>query len=111
MRNKTGRFSGYIRPFTYVLDLIIINLLAYLVLPENLFSLYFVFFISLSWVIIAINIGFYEVYRFTKVVSIFNKIIKQFTLFTIFVFAFLGLYMYQTLTQKRLLSILLFHWC
>jgi len=27
MKNKTGRFSGYIRPFTYVLDLIIVILL------------------------------------------------------------------------------------
>jgi len=100
MRNKTGRFSGYIRPFTYVLDLIIINVLAYLVLPENLFSLYFVFFISLSWVIIAINIGFYEVYRFTKVVSILNKIIKQFTLYTILCYAFLGFYVSNPYPEK-----------
>lgn len=92
MKNKTGRYSAYIRPFSYILDLAIINLFAFLFLSEVLYSLYFAVFISLSWIIIALNIGFYEVYRFTKVVAIGNRILKQFALFTIVCFAFLGLY-------------------
>lgn len=92
MRNKTGRYSVYIRPFTYFLDLAIINVLSYLMLSGEFFSLYFIFFISLSWIIIAINVGFYEVYRFTKVVTIGNKIFKQLALFTILCYAFAGLY-------------------
>lgn len=91
MRHKTGRYSGYIRPFSYLLDLMIINLFSYLIAPE-LFSIYFVGFASLSWIIIAINVEFYEVYRFTKVLSIINKLIKQFTLFTILCYAFSGFY-------------------
>lgn len=92
MKNKTGRYSAYIRPFTYLLDLAIINSFAYFMLSEVEYSSYFAFFISLSWVIISLNIGFYEVYRFTKVVAIGNRILKQFVLFTIVCFAFLGLY-------------------
>ncbi|MBS1533440.1 MAG: exopolysaccharide biosynthesis polyprenyl glycosylphosphotransferase [Bacteroidetes bacterium] len=91
MRHKTGRYSGYIRPFSYLLDLIIINLFSYLIAPE-LFSPFFVGFASLSWVIIAVNVEFYEVYRFTKVLSIINKLFKQFTLFTILCYAFSGFY-------------------
>lgn len=92
MKSKTGRYSAYIRPFTYILDLAIINILAFLLLSEVNYSLYFAVFISLSWIIIALNVGFYEVYRFTKVVSIGNRVLKQFALFTIVCFAFLGLY-------------------
>lgn len=92
MKNKTGRYSAYIRPFSYVLDLSIINLFAFLFLSDDVFSPYFAIFISISWIIISLNIGFYEVYRFTKVVAIGNRILKQFTLFTIVCFAFLGLY-------------------
>lgn len=92
MKNKTGRYSAYIRPFSYILDLVIINLLAFLYLSSVVYSPYFAIFISLSWIIIALNIGFYEVYRFTKVVAIGNRIIKQFALYTIVCFAFLGLY-------------------
>ena len=93
MKNKTGRYSAYIRPFTYLLDLAIINSFAFFLLTEVEYSSYFAVFISLSWIIISLNIGFYEVYRFTKVVAIGNRILKQFVLFTIVCFAFLGLYM------------------
>ena len=92
MKNKTGRYSAYIRPFSYILDLAIINLFAFLLLSEVVYSPYFAVFISISWIIISLNIGFYEVYRFTKVVAIGNRILKQFGLFTIVCFAFLGLY-------------------
>ncbi|WP_396179210.1 exopolysaccharide biosynthesis polyprenyl glycosylphosphotransferase [Flavobacterium sp.] len=102
MKNKTGRYSAYIRPFSYVLDLAIINLFAYLFLSEVLYSLYFAVFISLSWIIISLNIGFYEVYRFTKVVAIGNRILKQFALFTIVCFAFLGLYVKNSNPQQTL---------
>ena len=102
MRNKTGRYSAYIRPFSYILDLAIINLCASLFLSEIVYSLYFAVFISLSWIIIALNIGFYEVYRFTKVVSIGNRVLKQFALFTIVCFAFLGLYTTDANAQETL---------
>lgn len=92
MKNKTGRYSAYIRPFTYLLDLAIINSFAFFLLTEVEYSSYLAVFISLSWIIISLNIGFYEVYRFTKVVAIGNRILKQFVLFTIVCFAFLGLY-------------------
>lgn len=92
MKNKTGRYSAYIRPFSYILDLAVINVFACLILSEMVYSLYFAVFISMSWIIISLNIGFYEVYRFTKVVTIGNRILKQFILFTIVCFAFFGLY-------------------
>lgn len=102
MKSKIGRYSGYIRPFSYLLDLAIINLFSYLMLSEAFFSLYFIVFISLSWVIIAINVGFYEIYRFTKVVEIGNKIAKQFALFTILCYAFSGFYVKNSNSQDTL---------
>jgi len=93
VRKKTGRYSGYIRPFSYVLDLIIINILANFLLPETLNLLGYHFFISVSWLIIAWNIGFYEVYRYTKVIEIFSNILKQYLFFLLINFAFIGFYL------------------
>ncbi|WP_306567211.1 exopolysaccharide biosynthesis polyprenyl glycosylphosphotransferase [Flavobacterium lindanitolerans] len=93
MRKKTGRYSGYIRPFSYVLDLIIINILANFLLPETLNLLGYHFFVSTSWLIIAWNIGFYEVYRYTKVIEIFSNILKQYFFFLLINFAFIGFYL------------------
>ncbi|MEN9336889.1 MAG: hypothetical protein RLZZ500_1876 [Bacteroidota bacterium] len=102
MRPKVGRYSGYLRPFTYAFDLGIIGAFAYLLLPSEFTSLYFFVFITFSWFLIAINTDFYEVYRFTKVVSIFNKIVKQFALFTIVCFAFSGFYSKNTASVEVL---------
>lgn len=93
MRKKTGRYSGYIRPFSYVLDLIIINILANFLLPETLNLFGYHLFVSVSWLIIAWNIGFYEVYRYTKVIEIFSNILKQYFFFLLINFAFIGFYL------------------
>ncbi len=102
MKNKVGRYSKYLRPISIILDLLIINFLAFIFLKDNLFSLYFSIFLCLSWIIIAINVGFYEVYRFTKGISIFNKTSKQFLLFTIVCFSFSGFYDKSTDTKTVL---------
>lgn len=103
MKNKTGRYSAYIRPFTYILDLAIINFFAFLLLSDVSYSLYFAAFISISWIIISLNIGFYEVYRFTKVVAIGNRILKQFALYTVVCFAFVGLYIKEADPRETLI--------
>ncbi|WP_245557704.1 exopolysaccharide biosynthesis polyprenyl glycosylphosphotransferase [Flavobacterium antarcticum] len=85
------------------MDFAIINTFAFLILSEMASTIYFIIFISLSWIIIALNIGFYEVYRFTKVIAIGNQILKQFALFTIFCFAFFGIYSNDSNAKEILL--------
>jgi putative colanic acid biosynthesis UDP-glucose lipid carrier transferase len=92
MKKEKKGYSKHIRPITNCLDLFFINFFGYLILSENLFSVYFAIFISLSWFIISLNVSYYEVYRFTKIIEIINKIFKQFFLFTIFTFSFSGFY-------------------
>lgn len=93
MQRHTGRFSIYIRPFSYVLDLIIINFLAYNLLVNSLNGFYYHLFVSFSWIVISLNVRFYEVYRFTKVSEIIEKIIKQYVVFTIVNFAYIGYFL------------------
>ena len=95
MRKETGRYSGYLRPFSYAVDLLIINVLAYfMVLVKTDFNNYQLF-ISFIWVVTALNIGFYEVYRFTKGVEVLEKIVKQYCIFIVLNFAYLGFFLKQ----------------
>lgn len=93
MQRHTGRFSIYIRPFSYLLDLIIINLLANILLINTLNGVYYHFFISFSWILISWNVGFYEVYRFTKSSEIIEKIAKQYAAFILVNFAYIGYFL------------------
>ena len=90
MSQKVGRYSGYLRPMSYVIDLLIIIGCSLWLLPLNNSVLFFVIYISLVWVIGAVQTKFYHVYRFTPLVHIFSLIFFQFVLFILFVFSFLG---------------------
>jgi len=92
MRNKTGRYSGYIRPFSYVSDLLILGCFAFYYFNFQNKEVPFCLLLSCSWIIIATHLGFYEVYRYTKLISILNCAVKQFLLFTISVLAIVYLY-------------------
>lgn len=89
---KHGRYSGYLRPISYLIDLSIINGVAILYLLEGKDPLIFSIFISVGWVLLAIYSKFYEVYRYTRPVNILALVVKQSILFLLLVFAFSGLY-------------------
>ncbi len=99
MKTKTGRYSGYIQPFTYLIDLAIINVLAIYIMSFHANEIYYSIFISFAWFVIAANISFYEVYRYTKVISIINRALKQGILFTLFCLA-LEYFYSETSNQK-----------
>jgi putative colanic acid biosynthesis UDP-glucose lipid carrier transferase len=86
---QTGRYSKYIRPINIVIDLIVITIISlYFFRDLNLPSLYFVFYQPLAWLIIALLVKFYEVFRFTSPVEIITKLVKQFSIFLLVVIAF-----------------------
>jgi len=87
---KHGRYSGYVRPFTYLIDISIINLLALYFFGDQLNKVVFVVSMSVSWVFLSVLSKFYEVYRYTKPVTILALIIRQALMFLLIVFAFSG---------------------
>ncbi|WP_439152083.1 undecaprenyl-phosphate glucose phosphotransferase [Winogradskyella sp.] len=89
---KHGRYSGYLRPISYLIDLSVINVVAILYLLDAKDLLVFAIFISIGWVLLSVYSRFYEVYRYTRPVNILSLLLKQSILFLLFVFAFSGLY-------------------
>ena len=89
---KHGRYSGYLRPISYIIDLTIINGLAVFYLLNGKDPFVFSIFISVGWLLLSVYSKFYEVYRYTRPINILALIVKQSILFLLFVFAFSGLY-------------------
>ena len=87
---KQGRYSGLLRPISYLIDLCVINGLAVLYFFKHIDPLIFVVVISSAWVILSITSKFYEVYRFTRELTIFALVMRQLILFTLIIFAFSG---------------------
>jgi len=104
---QQGRYSGYLRPISYIIDLSIINGFAILYFFKSIDPLIFSAFVSLAWVILSIYSNFYEVYRFTREVKILSLVLTQMVLFTLVIFAISGFYQELNISYKRVLSYIL----
>ena len=89
---RKGRYSGFLRPISYLIDLLIIHLLAGQFFTQNFEYLNYVIFVSLAWIVLSLKSNFYEIYRFTAVAKIMSLIGKQAVVFLLIVFAFFGFY-------------------
>jgi putative colanic acid biosynthesis UDP-glucose lipid carrier transferase len=86
---QTGRYSKYIRPINIVFDLIVITILSlYFFRDLNLPLLYYTIYQSITWIVIALIVKYYDVFRFTTPVEIITKLVKQFSIFLLVVIAF-----------------------
>ncbi|WP_282134854.1 exopolysaccharide biosynthesis polyprenyl glycosylphosphotransferase [Seonamhaeicola maritimus] len=99
---KQGRYSGFIRPISYLVDLAIINGAVYF-FDINLILVYpFHLYISLLWIALAFYIRFYEVYRFTRIIQIISLLFKQIILFSVIVYAYIGFFKEPSISRFNL---------
>ena len=99
---KQGRYSGLINPISYGMDLLVINIFAYLLPIQFQFPLLFHSYISLAWIIISLKTEFYEVYRYTKVTNILRHLFTQFVFFFLILYAFIGFFKQPIISRLAL---------
>ena len=98
---QTG-YSGFITAISYGLDLLVINIFAYL-LPINFENpLLFHSYISLAWLIVSWRNDFYAVYRYTKVTYILIKLFTQFVFFFLILYAYIGFFKQPVMSRLAL---------
>ena len=88
---KRGRYSFLIRPILITLDLTLLLILSFTFFRE-LIDYRFVIFLIFSWLISSYITDFYEVYRFTKIVTLLSLLTKQILFFAVLLFAYFGVF-------------------
>lgn len=99
MNKRQGRYSPYLRPLTYIIDVGFILVFALIFKFQAIDFLNYTLFVSVGWLLISVNTGFYEVYRFTKGFRILSKSLVQIGLFSLIVFSFFGFF--EDLSRPR----------
>ena len=107
-RKKQGRFSRYIRPITYLIDLSIINFLVIREILNNIPDVWLCVLISIVWILIAIFSRFYNIYRYTPEIKILNLLLIQFTLFLLAIFSVSGIFPLLEIVPKTILLFTLY---
>lgn len=106
MIGKVGRYSVYLRPVAYGIDLSLIAAIALqFQLPLSAY-LQFVLFHIFVWIIASFKTDFYEVYRFTRSLKILSLSIYHFILFGLVVFFYFGVIEADILSQKAVFGYL-----
>lgn len=121
MEYVRGRYSWVLRPILLVYDLFIINFFAYCFLSLNDNELFFfsygflnnkqllyAIYSSIFWSLSAYFVKFYKVYRYTSPINITTLLIKQFCVYAIITFAFVGAFRSVDLSAFVTLRYLLF---
>lgn len=83
-------YSYLIRPISIIIDLIILVSFAYFFLHFIINSNLIIFLVG-SWLVSTMLLRFYEVYRFTRVLTIISLLVKQAIFFLILLYAYYGL--------------------
>lgn len=102
MRPNPYRYSVYLRPIAYFIDLALIILFARLFDFGPVDYLYFGLFTGFGWILLSLNSKFYEIYRFTKVTRIISLSFLQIILFSLIVFSFFGIFQEMARPLKQI---------
>jgi putative colanic acid biosynthesis UDP-glucose lipid carrier transferase len=99
---KQGRYSKYLKPFSYVVDLCIINGAVYLFEINITNILLFSIYISVSWIIVSFKNDFYEVQRYSKIIQVISLLFKQIIIYALILYAFIGLFKQPDISRLAL---------
>ena len=89
---RSGRYSGLLRPISYGIDLCIIYAFAFQFFDKPFPVFNYVVYLTITWLLLSIWSGFYEIYRFTHIAKIMSLIGKQGLVLVLIVFSFFGFY-------------------
>ncbi|WP_317046160.1 hypothetical protein [Aureicoccus marinus] len=102
MISKKFGFSTRLTPLTFLIDLLLVNSMLYLWTINFIKPIVFHGYLSLSWLVIAIQIKFYNINRYSKVTHINKLLFKQFVFYFLILFAFIGFFRQPIISRLEL---------
>ena len=108
---KHGRYSGFIKPISYTIDLVVINGLGLLYFFKDIPPLSFIVSVSIGWVVTVLVSGFYEVHRFSSVIRISKLLFRQGLLFSLLVFTYSGINLTLNISPVLILKYIFVTFC
>ncbi len=91
------------KPIQLIIDLLLIILIIYFTYNKYYLNFYFLQYISIFWILTSYFIGFYNVYRHTRILRLVNLLFKQFVIFILGYYAYFGVFRKGNIVQDDLL--------
>jgi putative colanic acid biosynthesis UDP-glucose lipid carrier transferase len=103
------RYSYLIEPFLLVIDLLVINIVVFVVYDKEYLNNKFLIYISLFWLLSSLIIGFYKFDRNTKLYQLIRLLFAQSSIFVLGYFSYFGFFREGDIVnnQSKILSFIL----
>ncbi|AUC74752.1 undecaprenyl-phosphate glucose phosphotransferase [Olleya sp. Bg11-27] len=102
MNHKQHRFSVFIKPIVFGIDISIIVSVIFL-FPLRITNLYiFIAYSIFFWSLIAFKIGFYSIQRSTKMIGIVRLVFLQMSFYAFILYAFIGFFKQPSISRSYL---------
>ncbi|WP_289043713.1 undecaprenyl-phosphate glucose phosphotransferase [uncultured Olleya sp.] len=102
MDHNQHRFSAFIKPIAFSIDIGIIISAIY-IFPLKITNLYiFIVYSILFWLLIAFKIGFYNIQRSTKMIGVVRLVFSQMTFYALILYAFIGFFKQPNISRLSL---------
>lgn len=101
---KKGRYSGWIRPIAYAVDMLIVYTVAYFVILPYIDPLIFSIFITVAWLALSLATRFYAVYRYTHATNLLILLARQTVMFALVVYAYFGYHSHSWIHSNTILK-------
>lgn len=89
---KKRRSPGLIRPVSFVIDILILNVLGYFFLFKGHLDIKFYVYISIVWFFSSLQQNFYDIHRYTNLIVIASKTFRQSFIILLFSFTYFGIF-------------------
>ena len=106
MSSSVGRYSGYLRPITFLVDWTILIALVYPFQFETELWFYFALYAIPSWILLSLKTDYYEVYRFTKTLRVVSLSFTQFVVYGLVVFFFFKVFVDEIYSSQEIFNYL-----
>ncbi|SFU27310.1 putative colanic acid biosysnthesis UDP-glucose lipid carrier transferase [Pustulibacterium marinum] len=102
--SKKKRFSGLLRPLSFAIDLIILNVFGFFLLFSEDFDVKFYIYISIVWFFTSLQQDFYDIHRYTNLIRIASKIFKQGFIILLFTFSYFSIFYEENLPPTQIVG-------
>jgi len=106
MKVKGRKYSIFIRPLIILIDILIINGIAFFYSDKEYLNIIFLTYTSVFWILISLYTKFYNVFRYTHVSKLVSLIISQFFVFVLAFFAYFTIFREGVIVNRQIEIIL-----
>ena len=99
------RYTSLIKLLQIILDVLLINTIVYFIYDKQYLNISFLYYITVFWLLTSYIIGFYRVYRYTRILRVFSLLAKQFLVFTLGYFAYFGIFREGDIVHNQFLTL------